>query len=317
MTTANEIITGALKFINAYAPGESLAADDAADALTTLNDMLDQWSTDEASVFFSSENIFNFTPGQYQYTVGNYLSTQFFTGTLISGSPTISGVTVPSELKARADLTVDGTGVPAGTTVLSFNAGAGTVTMSANATATVATPQQFHFTVPGDLKMARPLRVTNSFTRITTQASGLDYPIEIISQDRYIEIGFKGISAPWPIVAWYNPTMPLGNIYFYQNPSGAGELHLFCDNILTDFSLLTSNVNLPQGYSMALKRNLARALAPEYGKEWSALQEKLAKESYDYIKSLNAIPVPVAKYDGDILVGNRQDAGWILYGGFR
>lgn len=315
MTTANEIIIGALRFINAYAPGESLSADDSADALTTLNDMLDQWSTDEASVFASSENIFNYTPGQYQYTIGNYLSTQFFTGTLISGSAIISGVTIPSELKLRADLTVSGTGIAAGATVIAI--GANTVTMSANATATVATPQVFNFTVPGDFKIPRPLRITNSFTRITTQASGLDYPIEIISQDRYIEIGFKGISAPWPFVAWYNPTMPLGNIYFYQNPSGAGELHLFSDTILTNFALLTTNVSLPQGYSLALKRNLARALAPEYGKEWSQLQEKLAKESYDYVKSLNMVPVPVARYDGDILVGNRQDAGWILYGGFR
>lgn len=317
MTTGNDIILGALKFINAYAPGESLSSDDSADALIVLNDMLDQWSTDQASVFADSESILTFIPGQYQYTIGNYLSTQFFTGTLINGNAVISGVTVPSELKARADLTVQGTGIAAGATVLSFNAGAGTVTMSLPATATVATPQVFNFTVPGDFKLPRPLRITNSFTRISTQASGLDYPIEMVSQERYIEIGFKGISAPWPIIAWYNPTMPLGNIYFYQNPSGAGELHLFTDNIFSNFTLLTTNVNLPQGYVMAMKRNLARALAPEYGKEWSQLQEKLAKESYDYVKSLNMVPVPVARYDGDILVGNRQDAGWILYGGFR
>lgn len=315
MTTANDLILGALKRINAYAPGESLASDDAQDSLDTLNELLDSWSTDEASVFASAENILTFTPGKYQYTIGNYQSANTFTGTLVNGSPTISGVTIPSDLILRADVTVNGTGLAPNTVVTGV--GANTVTISPPATATVATPQVFSFTVPGDFKIPRPLRVTESFTRITTQTSGLDYPIEIISQDRYVEIGFKGISAPWPIVAWYNPTMPLANIYFYQNPSGAGELHLFTDTILTNLTNLTQNIVLPQGYVRMIKWNLARELAPEYGKTWTALMEKNAKDSWDAVKSLNSIPVPVAKYDTDLLMGRSTDAGWILYGGFR
>jgi hypothetical protein len=315
VTTANDLILGALKRINAYAPGESLASDDAQDALDTLNELLDSWSTDQASVFASAENILTFTPGKYQYTIGNYVSSNFFTGTLVNGSPTISGVTIPADLILRADVTVNGTGLAPNTVVTGV--GANTVTISPAATATVATPQVFNYTVPGDFKLPRPLRVTNSFTRITTQTSGLDYPIEIISQERYIEIGFKGISAPWPIVAWYNPTMPLANIYFYQNPSGAGELHLFTDTILTNLANLTQNVILPQGYVRMIKWNLARELAPEYGKTWTALMEKNAKDSWDAVKSLNNIPVPVAKYDTDLLMGRSTDAGWILYGGFR
>lgn len=315
MTTANDLITGALKRINVYSPGESLASDDAQDALDTLNELLDSWSTDQASVFASAENILAFVPGQYQYTIGNYVSSNFFSGTLVNGSPTISGVTIPSDLIKRADLTVNGTGLAANTVVTAV--GTNTVTISPAAIATVATPQIFNFTVPGDFKLQRPLRVTNSFTRITTQTSGLDYPIEIISQERYIEIGYKGISAPWPIVAWYNPTMPLATIYFYQNPSGAGELHLFTDTILTNLANLTQNVALPQGYVRMIKWNLARELASEYGKTWTALMEKNAKDSWDAVKSLNSIPVPVAKYDTDLLMGRSTDAGWILYGGFR
>lgn len=313
MTTANDLITGALKFINAYAPGEPLDSADADDSLTTLNDLLDSWSTDQASVYASGEDILTFTAGQYQYTIGNYAAGTF-AGVVTNGSPTITGATVPTDMVARGDLT--GSGIPAGTTVLSFNSGAGTVTMSANATATPGI-QQISYTICGDFKIPRPLRVTNSFTRISTGGSGLDYPIEIISQERYIEIGFKAISAPWPICAWYNPTMPLGNIYFYQNPSGAGSLHLFSDTILTSFAGLTTDVRMPQGYTRALKRNLARELAPEYGAQWTMQHERLAKESYDYVKSLNMVPVPVAKYDSEILGGNRYDAGWIMHGGFR
>jgi hypothetical protein len=70
--TAESIITGALSFCNVYAPGESLAADDAADALQTLNDLLESLSTDQASVYASSEEVFSYVGGQYRYTIGNY-----------------------------------------------------------------------------------------------------------------------------------------------------------------------------------------------------------------------------------------------------
>jgi hypothetical protein len=313
MTTANDIIIGALRFINSYAPGEALDSADADDALQTLNDLLESWSTDQASVFASVENILTFVPGQYQYTIGNY-DAGTFAGTVTNGSPTITGVTVPSNLIVNGDLT--GVGIPDGTTILSFNAGLGTITMSANATLSPGA-QQIAYTIPGDFKIPRPLRVTNSFTRINTQGAGLDYQIEMISQERYIEIGYKAISAPWPIVAWYNPTMPLGNIFFYQSPSDAAELHLFTDTILQNFADLTTDVQMPQGYTRALKRCLARDLAPEFGAPWTQQHERLAKEAYDFVKSLNQVPVPVARYDSELIQHQRTDAGWILYGGFR
>lgn len=313
MTTAQDIIIGSLRFLNQYAPGESLSSSDSQDALDTLNDLLDSWSTDEASVYASNENTFTYTSGQYQYTIGNY-DAGTFAGTVTSGSATITSATVPSDMVINGDLS--GAGIPDGTTILAFDAGANTVTMSAQATSSPGA-QQISYTICGDFKMVRPLRITNAFTRIYTQGSGLDYPIEIVDQARYVEIGFKAIQAPWPIVLWYNPTMPLGTLFFYQNPSGSAQVFLYTDFILTNFADLTTAVNLPQGYSRALKRALARDLAPEYGAIWTPQQERLYKESYDYVKSLNAVPVPVAHYDPELAQHKRTDAGWILYGGFR
>lgn len=316
MTTANEIITAALTRCGSYSNAEPLDSGDAANALESLNDMLDAWSTDQISVYASNENIFTFVPGQYQYTIGNYQSSNYFTGTLVNGSAVISGVTIPPDLIARADLTVIGNGIQAGSTVDSV--GTNTVTMSLPATSTVATPQIFNFTVPGDFKIERPLRIQNSFTRIVTQAPGLDYPIEMVDQDRYTSIGYKAIGAPWPIMAWYNPTMPLGTIYFYQSPSQAGELHLFTDNILTDFSSLTTDVLLPKGYSRAFKWNLCKELCAVNRYPITPLIERMAKESYDYIKSLNTTPVPRANYDAILMQGNkRASASWYLNGGFN
>jgi hypothetical protein len=312
-TTANDLILGALKFINVYAPGESLDSADADDAMTTLNDLLESWSTTPGAVFKSVENILTFTAGQYQYTVGNYDAGQF-AGTVTSGSAVITSATVPDDMVIGGDLT--GTGIPAGTTILSFDAGANTVTMSADGTSSPGA-QQISYTIPGDFKIPRPLRVQQSFTRITTQASGLDYQITVIDEDTYKSIGYKGIAAPWPIVMWYNPTYPLGTLSFYQNPSQAGQLHLFTDQILQSFTDLTEEVEMPQGYARAIKRALGRELAPEYGAIWTPQMEKLYAESYNLIRALNRDPVPVSKYDAQITIPKTTDAGWILYGGFR
>jgi hypothetical protein len=229
-------------------------------------------------------------------------------------SPTITLASVPTDMVAGGDLT--GAGIPAGTTILSFNSGAGTVTMSANATSSPGA-QQISYTIPGDFKAPRPLRITQAFTRITTQNTGLDYPIEIIDKNKYAGIGYKALSSPWPIALWYNRTFPLGTLTFYQSPSDSGELHLYCDEILSQLADLTTQVNLPQGYSRYLKRKLAREVAPEYGKEWTQHMEMLAKEAEDYVKSLNMVPVEVSNYDPELCIGPTSDAGWIMHGGFN
>jgi hypothetical protein len=313
--TANDLILGAMKFANIYAPGESLDDADAQDALTTMNDLLDSWSTTQAAVFKTNENIFTFTAGKYEYSIGNYDAGEF-AGTTTLGLDVISNVDVPSDMVVGGDLS--GVGIPEGATIVAFNSFTNTVTMSQNATVGFG-PQQIAYTIPGDFKMERPLRLKQkgSFTRITTQASGLDYPITSIDEAQYNQIGYKGIAGPWPIVMWYNATYPLGTLKFYQNPSQAGELHLFTENILQIFADLTEEVMMPQGYSRAIKRNLARELAPEYGAIWTPMMEKLAKESFDAIKALNMTPVPVADYDVQLLRPNATDAGWILHGGFR
>jgi hypothetical protein len=314
-STAQDLITGALRNINVLAAGETPSAGDAADALQVLNDMLESWSIDHLSVYSVVENLLTFTPGQYQYTIGNPTGGTF-TGTITSGSPTITGVTIPSALVVGGTLTDVQAAIPSGTTITAI--GTNTVTMSANALFTPTGGDVITYTVPGNFAIARPLRITNSFTRITASGTtGLDYPIDFEGgRDKYTAIGLKGLQGPWPIVGWYNPTYPYGNVYFYPNPSSAGQLHLFTDTIFTDFTTLTQSIALPQGYARALKKNLAIELAPEYGAIVSSQLQRQADESYKMIKSLNSIPAVQAFYDTDLVRGRRNDAGWILSGGF-
>lgn len=68
--TALDLITGTLRLIGQYAPGESLSADDANDALDMLNGLFDVLSNESFSVFNNNENIVTLTPGKSIYTVG-------------------------------------------------------------------------------------------------------------------------------------------------------------------------------------------------------------------------------------------------------
>jgi hypothetical protein len=225
-------------------------------------------------------------------------------------------VTIPSALIVGGNLSDTQASVPSGATVLSFSGT--TVTMSANALTTVASPEVFTFTTPGNINIPRPLRINNSYTRITGSGTnlGLDYWFDFISMDRYNELGYKGVPGPWPIVAAYQPTFPLGTLWIYPNPSQAGEVHLFTDLILSEFSTMNQNVNLPQGYTRSLKKLLALELAPSWGKTPSPQLLNQAKEARAFLHALNAEPVVTLRYDSDIVRDQQKDAGWIMFGGF-
>lgn len=325
-TTALDLITGALRNINALESGEVPTAQDANDALQVLNDLLESWSIEKLFIFSSTENRFVFNPGQYQYTIGNY-EAGIFTGTLAANSNIISSVTVPGNIIVGSMVTDVQAALPANTRVTAI--GTNTLTLNNNALFTVSTPENFTYTIPGDIgydsstgaPIVLPVRITNAFTRITVgngdpMIQGLDYQIRIIPRDKYTALGLKGIAGPWPTDLYYDRTYPLGNIYFYPNPSMAGELHYWTDTILGDLSDINSDFDLPQGYARAIKTNLAIELAAEYGKAISPSLAQRARESKQMIKSLNSIPTVEAFFDQHILKSRRADAGFILHGGF-
>lgn len=68
--TALDLITGALRKIGQYAPGEPVDAQDANDALDCLNGMLDLWSNQRLSVYNQIETVKTLTAGQSTYVVG-------------------------------------------------------------------------------------------------------------------------------------------------------------------------------------------------------------------------------------------------------
>ena len=68
--TALDVITGALRKIGQYQPGEPLPSEDANDALDTLNGLFDTLSMQHFAVYNNIETTVTLTPGKQSYTIG-------------------------------------------------------------------------------------------------------------------------------------------------------------------------------------------------------------------------------------------------------
>lgn len=339
MTTALDLIKGALRRINSYQSGDTIAAPDANDCLETLNDLLDSLSLDKSFVYGTNEWILSWTAQKNQYRIGNPSNAQLsgenntggtlpliwpnIVGTLTNGSPTISGVTsMPSNLVAGSAAAFQvGSGsilsdvqnlIPTGATVIAFNAGAQTITMSAPATGNSVGSDSIAYTVPGDLPIPRPVSITGGFTRFNT----LDFTLDVLAtQEQYTSLLYKAQPGPWPVLAWYNNQFPYGILNVYQTPGNNAELHLFCDMILGNLTLNQSIV-MPQGYARALKWLLAKEIAGEFGFPLSEAIKTHSADAMALIKALNATPAAVSRYDRALTRGSRGDAGYIFHGGY-
>lgn len=238
--TALDLVTGALRKIGQYAPGETLDPSDAQDALDTFNGMLDLWSAQHLAVYNQVETVQNLVAGQASYTVG-------------------SG---------------------------------------------------------GDFAIVRPLTLSKAYSRLTTGSSGVDFPCQISTLDRYAGIGLKSQPGPWPKIAYYNAGVPLGTLYVWPVPTSNIEFHLWSDDVFASLAL-SDVVNLPRGYFMGLQYSLAELLCSEYGMPVPADIRRFAKEFRDIIKAQNATPMAECAVDPMLRASGGSDAGWILSGGFQ
>jgi hypothetical protein len=70
MSTALDLIKRAYRLIGVYAIGETPSADETADGLAALNQMLEGWSNEKLMVYQASLDAITTVPGQASYTVG-------------------------------------------------------------------------------------------------------------------------------------------------------------------------------------------------------------------------------------------------------
>lgn len=327
MTQPIDIISRALKDIGALASGETPSPDEAQDAFDMLNDIIDQWSNEDMMVFNVTEIIWPIISGQVQYTIGPNHASPNFIGAQFTGSISGNILTVTSVLSGAVaqGQTLSGTGITDGTKILDSLTGAGgnvnyagTYLLNITYSATVAsTTIQAYY--------QKPLGIDSAFVRINTSSNGqpivnggLDYPIAILALDDYNMIGLKTLNGPWPKALYFNPNSDSGNVFVWPNPA-QGEIHMFAQTLFRNYASINDNINLPQGYSMALRWCLAERLMPMYGKASQtqiAMISAYAGQAKATLKRTNMKPMQSARFNDALLSSRQKDAGWILTGGF-
>jgi hypothetical protein len=70
MTTALDLITGALRLIGAIASGETASPDEARDGLRALNDLLESLSAQQLTLYSTTDQVFAVAAGKAAYTLG-------------------------------------------------------------------------------------------------------------------------------------------------------------------------------------------------------------------------------------------------------
>ena len=327
MTQPIDIISRALKDIGALEAGEVPTAAAAQDAFDMLNDLVDQWSNEDMMVYNTTEIIFPLIAGQVQYTIGPTASTANFIGAVFTASITgdiltVSGLTSGAVAQGQ---TLKGTGILPGTKIVEFLTGAGG---QVNEIGTYKLNITYTTPVTSENVTAyyqKPLFIDQAYVRVNTQSNGepvqnggLDYQVTILALENYNQIGLKTLNGPWPKALYYNPNAVSGNVFVWPNPA-QGEMHMFSSTIFSNYETLYDDIVLPQGYSMALRWNLAERLMPMYGKASQvqiAMIQQYAAQSKSTIKRNNMRPIAAAGYPDSMLVGRAKDAGWILSGGF-
>lgn len=148
----------------------------------------------------------------------------------------------------------------------------------------VASTNSYTIGSGGTIDTTRPVRIESAFVR---DSDNYDRPLEIVNKDDYDRIRLKSSEATFPDRLFYDPGFALGTIYLYPTPSAANTLHYVSWLPFTTFTNLSTDIDLPPGYSQLIVYSLAVLLATEYNTPLRPDIAETARETREKIEELN------------------------------
>ena len=209
MATVADIIRGAFRVLGVLASGETPSAAEQADALETLNDMLDSWAGERLALFASLRSTYTLTPSLSPHTIGT----------------------------------------------------------------------------SGTFNTTRPVRIDAA----SIVSGGSETPIALLSDSQWQALQGK-TSVGTPAALWVEGAYPLMKLHFHPIPTAAETLVLYTWQQLGRFASTATTFDMPPGYARAIRFNLAKELAPEYGVQMSGEAVSVADESKATLKRLHVRP---------------------------
>lgn len=128
--------------------------------------------------------------------------------------------------------------------------------------ALVINQQSYTMGTGGSFNTSRPTQILYA----GTVQNDVELPVAIYNPQLWSQITLKSTQSTIPEVIYPEGTYPLETINVWPIPSGASDLILYSLKELSQFTSLSEEISLPPGYEDAITYNLAKRLAPEYGK---------------------------------------------------
>lgn len=141
----------------------------------------------------------------------------------------------------------------------------------------------------GTFATTRPVRIDRASLILAGDTGLNEKPMELLSDAEWQETQNKA-GAGQPSALWVESSYPLMKLWFNPVPSAADTLVLYTWQQLGRFAAPTTTFDMPPGYARALRFNLAKELAPEYGVSLSTEAADIANESKALLKRLNKQP---------------------------
>lgn len=176
----------------------------------------------------------------------------------------------------------------------------------------VAGTQTYTIGSGGVINSTRPSNVLSAFVR---DSNNNDYPMRIVPNDVWDNIGLKTITSQIPDTLFYDPQYPLGVINIFPIPLLPYTVYFDSTLDQVDATGLTSTISMPVGYELAYVLNLAIEMMTAGfpcllgQKEIAALVENASRAKAN-IKRVN-IKENLATYDAAIV--SKSNATYNIY----
>lgn len=150
------------------------------------------------------------------------------------------------------------------------------------------------------INVTLPVQIDSAFYRL----NNIDYPVTVITSfEDYSNITLKTIAGTIPNAIFYERSYPQGTIYIWPQTS-AGEIHLITRDVLTQYTFLTDDINVPAEYALAMQLSLEELVARTYGKVVTPDLKMDAKNARKVVKR-NNLNLPILGQPQEVLSNGR------------
>jgi hypothetical protein len=122
----------------------------------------------------------------------------------------------------------------------------------------------------------RPVRIRRAWMSVAP-GSSVNRSIPLQSEAWLLGQTLPSLMSPYPEGLWYNPTWPLGALYFWPLASLVNIVSLETELEIVAVAD-TDSLDLPQGYSELLRLWTAKKAAPSFAREFSAASQAALTE---------------------------------------